>query len=80
MRIGPPFPKFTVAVIYDAGDSSLLFQKLIVETEDHFRYWHKTDIESLPLNFRFRGNSGHVLLPFHECTPYFAAKNFRNSA
>src|SRR5258708_6323129 len=31
--------------------------------------WHKTDIESLPLNVRFRGNSGHVVLSFYEYGP-----------
>jgi hypothetical protein len=31
--------------------------------------WHLTDIEGLSLNVRFRGNSGHVLSSFYECTP-----------
>jgi hypothetical protein len=24
------------------------------------RFWHKADIEEVPANFRFRGQSGHL--------------------
>jgi hypothetical protein len=55
MRIGPPFPKFTVAVIYDASDSSLLFQKLIAETEDHSRHWHFTSLAAPEKSLAIKG-------------------------
>jgi hypothetical protein len=34
----------------------------------HFRYRHSTDIEGLPLNVGFRGNSVPVLSSFYEYT------------
>jgi hypothetical protein len=35
-------------------------------------YRHLTEIEGLPVNVRFRGNSGHVLSSFYEYTLDFA--------
>jgi hypothetical protein len=31
----------------------------IALTDRHVRYWHKADIEELPVNVRYWGNSGH---------------------
>jgi hypothetical protein len=44
------------------GDATLGREILMKLDDDkrNVRFWHKADIEEVPANFRFRGQSGHL--------------------